>query len=270
MRTRPVPGEEELSVGIGIELESRFYRHRYQIVGTDDVNIARLWLENDTFPLQFIDGTVLYRQPVILRRLGHKLYESDVLWTPKNPLPYNLTIRGRTTGGTQRILGSLQTVATSSNAPDFQGLIGFNPSDESVEGTEITVPVLELSIDITYPTGVVNAAFANLLTELTGRVNSTSWLGWAAGEVLYQGADFSDGVNNPVEVSHNIAVQRNITGATIAGLTGITKDGWDLLWFLTEDKTVVAGGADVPVKQAVHWYVERVYPRANFPAALGF
>lgn len=268
MSVRPFKSEEEASVGNGFELESKFIRKRYQVVGSANNAadaIVELAANTGTIDDLTFPGVPLYRQPLTVRRLGHRLYESDVLYTPKNPVAFQKTIRGRTTGGTQKILGSFFT-SKSSGAPDFKGLIGYNPKDQSVEGAEIVVPVQEWTIEVTYPIGYVTDAYLNGLGNLTGIVNSAAWSGRPAGSMLYLGAEWSQGNTEPTVVTHSVAFQRNIFNATIAGLKGVNKEGWDYLWFLTED----AEEGGLPIKKAKHWYSERVYPRANFTATLGF
>lgn len=165
MSLRLMSNEEELSLGSGYDLESRFARQRWQILGFDDAQSALDELSNTpltlppTLDLTLSDGShvKLYRQPLTVRRIGHGLYESDVLWNGRNLNAFEVTVRGRTTGGTQKILGSFFTAYRGSSdkkqPPDFKGLISYNQKTQEVEGCEIIVPVMELEIEATYPVG---------------------------------------------------------------------------------------------------------------------
>lgn len=209
---------------------------------------------------------ILWRQPLATRHTGYQVYEIEVSYGPKPWGPFEWTVRGRSTGGeTQKILGSFQTVATSAGAPDFQGLIGYNSHDQTVEGTEVPLPSSELSIDVKAPAGYINLAYQDALAQLKGRVNSTTFLIWPPGEVRCEGTEYS-ATNADSEFTLNISIQKNLTDFVAAGLTIPEKQGWDFLWFLTE-KAVVAG---VPVERAVHWYIERTLLRADFKTILGF
>jgi hypothetical protein len=94
-----------------------------------------------------------------------------------------------TSGGTQHITQSLATVAAfaaSGSPPDHGGAIGV--SDDKVEGVDITVPVYRFEETHPFSPAVVNNAFKGVIFGLTGKVNDASFKGFAAGEVLFLGA----------------------------------------------------------------------------------
>jgi hypothetical protein len=246
------------------------YSGTYIATGEDDAEQVEFYAKAVLPPqLTNVYGQ-LWRQPLVTRRIGWKVYEVDASYGPVPWGPFQYTIRGRTTGGeTQKILGSFQTIATSTDAPDFKGLIGYNPTDGTVEGTDVPVPMSELSIDIKAPAGYINLAYQDALAQLKGRVSSTTFLIWPAGEVRCEGTEYS-ATNADSEFTLNISIQKNLTSFVSAGLTIPSKQGWDFLWFLVEEKDVVAGAHTVKVKQAVHWYIERTLLRADFRAVLGF
>lgn len=241
------------------------FRERYVITGLNDLTSVNSTAMGLLALAIASPAGILYRQPLVIERIGHNVYHVAVTYSQKKFSTLEWTIRGRTTGGTQKIRGSLETIETSVGAPDFQQLIGVN-ADGTVEGTEVIVPILEFSIDIVYPLGHVNQSMMNAWANLTGTTNAGVWLGRQRGEVLFLGSEFEDGTTTPAAVTHNVAIQPNLTNGTIAGLAGINKRGWEFLWFQVED--AVDGG--VPVKRAVHWYVEKIYQESNFAAILGF
>jgi len=226
---------------------------------------------------------ILWRQPLVTREVGFQVFEVTANYGPKPWGPFEYTIRGRTTGGeTQKILGSLSTVSKSTDAPDFKGLIGYNPTDGTVEGTDVPVPMSELSIDVKAPAGYINLAYQDALAGLKGRVNSTQFLIWPPGEVRCEGTEYS-ATSADSEFTLNISIQKNLPEFTTAGLTitvptsppadypdGVAKEGWDYLWFLVEEKDVAAGAHTVKGKNATHWYIERTLLRADFKAILGW
>jgi hypothetical protein len=242
---------------------------RYRAVGLDDalaVEVQSLGL----LAAQIVSPYgILFRQPIQVERIGYNVHEVLVEWAQRKWSPLDFTIRGRTTGGTQKIIGSLATVEMSENAPNFNKLIGVN-ADGTVEGTEVVVPVLQLAIDVQYPIGFLNSAMIKIWSNNTGKVNNSAFLDWAAGEVLYEGSEFEDGTNVAARVTHNVSISPNISNVTIAGLTIEQKKGWEFLWFRTVETTDTAGGVVYPVKQATHYYVEQIYQTVNVRAILGF
>lgn len=211
---------------------------------------------------------IIYRQPIRVRRIGFKVYHVDAEWSRQKWGPFQFSIRGRTGGGTQHISSSLSTVATSENAPDFQGQIGVTQEngDFRVEGTDIPISQTDLAVDVTYPAGFVNHDRIAMWTRNTPRVNNGNWQKWSTGEVLYLGTEFEDGSDIEARVTHNISISLNLTNFQVGGLTITEKQGWDLLWLLTEKDE--DDGA--PVTRAVHWYVERIFYRTSLTALFGF
>lgn len=247
-------------------------RQVYITTGEDNIELVSQHAHaNIPNALPFAGLGILYRQPLQIRRKGYKVFETEAMYGRRNWALLEIHIRGNTMGGgTVRLKQALQTMLTSAGAPNFGGLIGVNQIEDTVEGVEEELPSLDFSIDITYPVGFLTNAMMAIWSELTQRVNSVQWLGWPAGTVLYRGADF-DGVpaganTSPLNISHQVSVSPNLTNVTIAGFNGITKEGWDVLWWLHEDQEV--GG--VTVKKPVHWYVERTKLRAAFAGYLGF
>lgn len=171
-----------------------------------------------------------------------------------------------TSGGTQHITQSLQTIARhgkpGKNAPDLKGAIGFN--NDSVEGTDITVPVFRFSETYSIPAPLVTHAYKLTLFQLTGRTNAAAFKGFAAGEVLFLGASGSRRSLEKWEITYQFAASSNALNLQVGDIAGIDKKGWEYLWVRygdVEDQKVL-------VKQPESVYVERVYEPGNF-ALLG-
>jgi hypothetical protein len=270
---------EELSVGSGLNLESRSFKRSYYIRSTDSAQEALDNLARNTpltrevsFPFPKDDGTIesrnvlLYRQPLTVTRVGFQLYEAEVEWNLRSMTEFDITERGHSTGGTQHIIGSFFTAGHSPDAPDSHSLVGYSVDTNEVTGCEIIVPQVELEIEVSYPQGIVTDDYLSGCENLTGYVNNQKWRRWNAGQVLYKGAEFSRGVSECTRVVHYLGIEKNLTDVTICRLPHITKEGWDFLWFRCED----APDKGFPVKVARHWYVDRVYPRADFKSVLRF
>jgi len=175
-----------------------------------------------------------------------------------------------TGGGTQHITQSLSTVhryAASGTAPDFKGAIGV--THDNVEGVDITVPVYNFSETHYLSAATVTTAYKGTLFQLTGKVNSGSFRGLAAGECLFLGASGSrrgTGPDDDWEITFRFAGSPNRTGITVGPISGIAKKGWEYLWVRYADAEDT--GSNTLVKQPIAAYVEKVYEDGNF-AALG-
>ncbi|MBI5725919.1 MAG: hypothetical protein HZA50_18310 [Planctomycetes bacterium] len=177
-----------------------------------------------------------------------------------------------TTGGTQHITQSLQTIARyappGKTAPDFGGAIGV--THDSVEGVDIPLPVFNFSIRKRIPIDQWSAAYVGILHSLTPSVNNAPFsvtihgdtYSFAAGECLFLGASGDESsASDFIEVTYKFAASPNKTGITIGDIIGIAKKGWHYLWVRYEDAE--DSSAKTIVKKPVAAYVEKVIEEAN-------
>ena len=173
-----------------------------------------------------------------------------------------------TGGGTQHITQSISTVnryaPPGKTAPDFGGAIGV--THDNVEGVDITVPVYAFSETHYLADAVVTPAYRGTLFNLTGKVNSASFKGLAAGECLFLGASGSKRGADDWEISFKFAGSPNRTNINVGGITVSSKKGWEYMWVRYADSE--DAGANAIVKKPVAVYVEKVYEEGNF-AGLG-
>jgi hypothetical protein len=171
-----------------------------------------------------------------------------------------------TSGGTQHITQSLETIARHAkpgkNPPDLKGAIGVN--GDSVEGTDITVPVFRFAETYSIPVALVTHGYKITVFQLTGKVNNAAFKGFAAGEVLFLGASGSRRNLDRWEITYQFAASPNAVGLQVGDMAGINKKGWEYLWVRYSD----VEDQKVLVKQPESAYVERVYESGNF-ALLG-
>lgn len=177
-----------------------------------------------------------------------------------------------TTGGTQHITQSLQTIARyappGKTAPDFKGAIGV--THDGVEGVDIPLPVFNFSIRRRIPIAQWSAAYVGILHSLTRTVNDAPFsvtirgdtYTFEAGECLFLGASGDESsASDFVEVTYKFAASPNKTGITIGDITGIVKKGWHYLWVRYEDSEDTS--AKAIVKKPVAAYVEKVLEESN-------
>jgi hypothetical protein len=233
----------------------------YTIMGTEDESEA-LTLLQATRPATYLD---LLHQSDELEHVGGGVWQATVQYGVYEPPEVGQSsFAFDTGGGTTHVTQSKQTLGSYAppgfTAPNFQGAIGVTL--DSVEGTDITVPVYNFSETHNVNNAFVTGSYKLTLFSLTGRVNASGFKGFAAGEVLFLGASGSKRGNDNWEITYKFAASPNVSGLTIGNITGINKRGWDYLWVRyadVEDQFVL-------VKQPIAVYVERVYLDGNFSA----
>jgi len=168
-----------------------------------------------------------------------------------------------TTGGTQHIAQSKQNIsktAASGAAPDFKGAIGV--TSNGVDGVDITVPVYAFTYTYYLAPEAVTQSFRMQVFALTGKVNNSSFRGFAAGEVLFLGATGSVRRGEKWEITFRFAASQNRTNIPVGTITVPSKKGWEYLWVKYAEQEDTA--AQTIVQQPIAAYVERVYDEASF------
>ena len=130
-----------------------------------------------------------------------------------------------TGGGTQHVTQSRSTIsrtAASGTAPDFKGAI--NVSKDSVNGVDITVPVYNFAETHYIDDNDVTQVYKVTLFNLTGKMNSGAFRGFAAGEVLFLGASGARRGFGDWEITFRFAGSPNVSNLTIGDITGIDPD----------------------------------------------
>lgn len=149
----------------------------------------------------------------------------------------------------------------SSPSNPFQGAIGVTADD--VQGTDILVPVFGFSITKWFDATDVDQTFILNLRNKLAKVNSDSWRGHAAGEVLF--VQVTGGpVNGPnsdiYELTFDFASSANLSSVAVGDLGTLNVKGWEHLWVRFKDD--VNTNKFVQVPESAH--VERVYDTTAF------
>lgn len=170
-----------------------------------------------------------------------------------------------TGGGTQHITQSIQTVSRHGPAATDKlgGAIGFD--GENIEGVDIAIPVYNFSETHYKSAASVSTSYRLALFRVTGTVNSSSFRGFAAGEVLFLGASGSrrgDDADDDWEITYKFAAQQNRSGITVGEISGISKKGWEYMW--VQYAPDVDTSASQIIKKPVAVYIEKVYQDGNF------
>ena len=235
----------------------------FVVQGTEDDVAVRALVES-TAPAMYAG---LIFQNYHIAHQGGGVWEATARYGKREPKETgDSSFTFDTGGGSTHITQSIATVARyappSKTAPDFKGALGV--THDSVEGTDITVPIYSFAETHYLPIAAVTGGYKATLFFLTGKVNSGSFKGFTPGEVLFLGASGAQRGSDDWEITFRFSASPNATGLVIGDITGINKKGWEYLWVRYAD----AEDQNVLVKQPIAVYVERVYDEANF-ASLG-
>ena len=211
----------------------------------------------------------LYRQDIQVTHTGHRQYHCDVPYAVRKHVTGDYTWDFDTTGGTIHITqGEEVGRYPAATAPDQKGVIGVE--DDRVVGTEKVIPAMKINISFRHPSGVITIPKAKFVSNITGTVNSTPFLTFAPGEVLFLGGRGRDGSATEATVDYSFAMSANITGLSIGDIAGIEHKGWNTSWIRYKDSVIGANADKVGTKVPQHVYVNRIYEEIDLAGALGF
>ena len=175
----------------------------------------------------------------------------------------------RTSGGTQKINYSKQTVASyarpNETAPNTGNLIE--------EGADIHYPIFEWSETWYIAHSLMSDAYIRSLCDNTAKTNSAGFkrTPWStelipAGEVLFLGTEGKVRVKTvDWAVSFHFAVSKPGTNIVVGPITIANKKGWDYAWVHRVQVTKgTPPGKTWMVEEAAYAKVERVYDSVNF------
>ena len=239
------------------------------LTGTNNEQQARNALEQ-AIP-EFFDNEfkTLFRDPVSVEEItathwkGEATYSTRVVEVPdESPGSFAFD----TTGGTQHITNSNETTSFGTAPPDFKGAIGV--TGKSVQGVDVVAPIFNFSKTVRLNNSDLTVAYAVALSQLTGRVNNASFLGFLEREVLFRGASGSvdqiNGVNvdGQSDITFLFSANRTRENYEVGDITVTKKNGWDYQWVRYENAEDAVAEVLVQIPEAV--YIEEVYLQGNF------
>ncbi len=238
----------------------RTYRLRRKEISLDSVG-AGVWTAEATYGIQLSTADTGSDDP----------QDTDDA-TPAGP-----ELSFDTTGGTEHVTQSLATISSvgpvsGPAAPNYSQAI--NVTRDSVGGVDRVAPKFEFTL--TVPKVGLSRSYVRDLARNTGKTNSATWNGYAAGEVLFLGATGSAKPADGFVITYKFAVQENRTNVIIrpaddgisghAGEIKVDKKGWEYVWCAYKDTTSNNLLVQIPVAA----YVEQIYRSFNFTTVLGF
>lgn len=246
------------------------YTLRYKAVGEQNDSIVSFYARSATPVTVFTPDGILHRQNVSIDPAGFAQYVVTTTYgkTKRETGTYSFTFD--TSGGTVKITAAKEHIASypadAANENPHKGSIGVT-KDGEVEGVEIIIPALKLSVSFRHPQGVVTLEHARALANATGHTNSESFLVFDEGELLFIGASGSDGSEAEAEVTYQFVASSNADDLSIGEIVNINKKGHDYLWMEFEEAESGETQVGTKPKRA---HVERVYGAINFADTFGW
>ena len=144
------------------------------------------------------------------------------------------------------------------------GAIGWNGksgSEMEIAGVDIPTAQLRETYTKVIRLSKISTAFKRKVASLVGKINSGSFKGWNAGEVMFLGMSYSAPArkSTKVTVTFNFAIQPNESEAKVCGKS-VSKKGFEYVWALS--KTSAEDG--VPKAEIEAIYVDQVCETASF------
>lgn len=170
-----------------------------------------------------------------------------------------------TGGGTIRVKRSLETIAKYKRTgdtqpiPDWKGAI--NIVGNRVEGIDIPAGQMMFAETHSPPIGFVTNAYKAACADLHGCMNTSTFRGWARGEVLYLGASGRARGQN-WHISHLFARSPNLTIPASGDLPEVEKLGWDYMDVIYYDHADVDAG--IIIQRPLYVKIERVHRFGDF------
>lgn len=143
-------------------------------------------------------------------------------------------------------------------APDYERAIGVN--NDTVEGTDITVPVFKFTFTYYCPIALMTPAYIIQLMALTGTTNQADFKGFKTGEMLFLGPTGQQRSLDDWEIVMHFIGSPHVKDLTIGDILGIEKGGHEYLWVQFADSIK----ANKLIKVPEFAFVERVYDAGDY------
>lgn len=258
---------------VDLSLKGQSGKLKRKITGATSAMQAMIYVYANTAPIVSTPIGTLLRQDITIKHIAHDHYEAEIPYGIRTSEEGEYSWDFDTTGATVHITHAREEVARfpANEAPNQHGTIGAD--GDQITGTEKVIPQAKMNITFNHPRGVVTTSMFKFLAQITGTTNSTPFMTFAAGEVLFLGARGSDGSNTKASVVYQFAMSQNSTSAnplTFGDIVNVVKKGHEVAWVKYQDATETVAGKSRPVRKPKFVYVNRIYDALDLRAALGF
>lgn len=121
------------------------------------------------------------------------------------------------------------------NVADYVGWNGKFGEAFQCSGVNVPVPEVRETCRRTVAASSVTSSLRRTIAGLRGKVNSATFHDWNPGEVMFDGATFSEPYANEdgdtlVDVNYSFSIRLNETGREIGSFSLPDVNGWDYAW----------------------------------------
>jgi len=248
---------------------------RLIVRGTEDDAVALAAIIDHIAPGLLVDSRPLVADAITLEWIAPETWGAKVDYAsipfsagsnrPKAVGESTFSFDG--SGGETLLTQAIAQTRFGASAPEYGNAI--NVDENGVQGVNIVVPACTFTIKQKFVGTTITLAWLRDIIAATGTVNSDTFLGFTAGEVLFLGPagsqpiHYTQGENpapGPVDVEFRFSASPNLTGLTIGGITSIAKPGQDYLWVKYRPKKE---GAAI-IQDPIGVYVAQTYRRTAF------
>jgi hypothetical protein len=246
----------------------------YQVTGSD----VELDIINAVLAAAPTTVRALKRGAPIIQHIAPNLYEARVTWASDSggslsvqPETNTFFLSGDTTGEEVTLTQAISHIGTWGSAGSvstpYLGAINVNDDGEP-EGVAVKTGSLQFVETGYVLASTATTSYFRTLARATGSVNSDTFRGFSAGELLYLGSQFQYRADKlDYEITSRFAVSENRTSIDVGGVITVpSKEGWDYLWVSYIREPDSTGQYIKVVPNLAH--VERVHRRVSF-ASLG-
>ena len=201
------------------------------------------------------------------QRIGKGLYEVDASYglyvqrftgvpaLESNTGANSYTFTFSTGGATYRLMHAKEQTAYGTSPANIGDLINWN--GQTADGIDVVGPKLTITIRKRMQGGIITLPYINTVVGLTGKTNNATYFGFAAGTLLFLGADGSMVPGGDTELTFNFSAAPNVASATVDGVTVTDIGGHDYIHAF-----VLPGSQGIPDVKGV--YKARIYDSGNF------
>ena len=262
--------EESTGADLSLDRDNLTIVRKFRVLGTlpyssstdafDAVASVVIGLIRMSYPTYQTDMGLLFWNSIQLHENFYaQNYDISVTYSPLNKQSgaYQITV-DQAVGNAKVTAGTRIAGYPTASCPDNEGTF--------FDGTEITgvdVPVAEDRIMVSYrhPQAFLNIDYIRRIGTLRGYPNSDAFLGYAAGEVMYMGGNFTQS-DCEATATYNFAISPNVTNLVIGGITVTAKSGFDAVSPVYKPDTDVSGdGKTHAIKKLLG--IEIIRPRAH-------
>lgn len=142
--------------------------------------------------------------------------------------------------------------------------LGINVTPDGPQGTDILWPTYSFNETHVFAAADVDNAFKGTIFSLTACVNNAPFKGFAAGEVLFIGAQAKKNTDAGIwTINYKFLASPNRTDVPFNGVDTIPAvKGWDYVWITMEP--IKSGPTEKIILRPYQWNIVEVYEYKNF------